>query len=617
MGQGMSVAMNQRSSLDPSDARLSLSQARAINDACDRFEDAWRSGRRPGIEGAVEAAASELAGPGDASREALWRELLALEIELRLGSGERPTRSDYAGRFPEHAADGRLDAVLVECLDLFRSHSQSASRSRPSAPSPSAGETVDTSTPFVSATTPLHPGTPLRFGDFELVDEIARGGMGVVYRAKQLRLNRLVALKMIVSGAFASEVERKRFRNEAEAAARLDHPRIVPIHEVGECQGYAYFSMKLMLGGSLAARRGDFVGEPETAARMVATIARAIAHAHDRGLIHRDLKPANILLDDRGQPHVTDFGLAKRADDPGGLTQSGARLGTPSYMAPEQAAGQSSRVDVRADIYSLGAILYELLTGRPPFRADTLMETVVQVLEHEPTPPGQLVPDVPPDLELICLRCLEKNPESRYPTAAALADDLERFLRDEDVEARRLGRLGRLRRWVRRESELSSRWIGLGLVGFFTQVNYINSPEPDTPLHVRVTLLELIWAIAAWCFHRLSKRPEWVDRARALWIASDIALLTMILHALKAAPNTEVLGYPLLIAASGLWSRPRLVWLTTGLSMFGYAMLLLGATVSKSNGHPNIVFAMLAVTGYVVARQVERLKALGAFYEHG
>jgi serine/threonine-protein kinase len=277
-------------------------------------------------------------------------------------------------------------------------------------------------------------------GDYDLLEEIGRGGMGVVYKARQRSLGRLVAIKMILHGELASTADLARFRGEAKSAADLDeHPNIITVYEVGECEGRPFFSMQYLEGTTLAGLTADGPLPPREAARLLAPVARAIHHAHQHGILHRDLKPSNILIDRHGQPHVTDFGLAKRVTGDPSLTQRGGIVGTPSYMAPEQAAGSRGTLSPATDVYSLGAILYELLTGRPPFRAASPVDTLMLVLEQEPVPPRLLNPNVDRELEMICLKCLQKPADLRYATAEELAHDLESFLHGEPTSARPSG----------------------------------------------------------------------------------------------------------------------------------------------------------------------------------
>lgn len=291
---------------------------------------------------------------------------------------------------------------------------------------------------------------PRMFGAYSLIEEIGRGGMGVVYRARQLALDRVVALKLLLAGAFSSEATLWRFRREAAAAAGLQHPNIVPIHDYGECDGQPFYTMDLIAGRDLAAVCSGRPLEARRAARLVATLARAVQHAHEAGIVHRDLKPSNVLIDADDRPHITDFGLAKRLDRGEGVTVTGQMVGSPSYAAPEQALAHDGAINVSSDVYGLGALLYHLLTGRPPFNAATPAETLRLVLDTEPPPPRLLNPGLPRDLETISLTCLAKEPPRRYATAGALAEDCERFLEQRPIRARRPGMWYRMRKFARR-----------------------------------------------------------------------------------------------------------------------------------------------------------------------
>jgi tRNA A-37 threonylcarbamoyl transferase component Bud32 len=360
------------------------------------------------------------------------------EFLVAEAAGQSPDRAAFLARYPD---------LADELRSFFADHDRMRIMAEP-LHTPVAAEA-----PTLGLTAPVAPGTTVRyFGDYEILEEIARGGMGIVYKARQISLNRIVALKMILAGQLASPADVQRFRAEAESAANLDHPNIVPIYEVGEHEGQHYFSMKLIEGDSLS----SFSREPPAnmsdqrrAVKLMAAVARAVHHAHQRGVIHRDLKPANILLDQRGEPHVTDFGLARRVKMESRQTTTGNIVGTPAYMAPEQARAEKA-LTTAVDVYSLGAILYELLTGRPPFRADTPLDTVLQVMEKEPPSPRSLNPAADRDLETICLKCLDKDRTRRYGSAEALAEDLERWLRGESITARPVGQMERALRWCRR-----------------------------------------------------------------------------------------------------------------------------------------------------------------------
>jgi TolB-like protein/tRNA A-37 threonylcarbamoyl transferase component Bud32/Tfp pilus assembly protein PilF len=308
-------------------------------------------------------------------------------------------------------------------------------------------------------------------GDYELLEEVGRGGQGVVFRARQKSLNRTVALKVISLGQWASKAHLKRFRREAEAAASLDHPSIVPIYEVGERDGQCYFSMKFVEGGQLdeVVRRTPM--SIRQAAQLIAKVARTVHYAHEHGILHRDIKPGNILLDQKGEPHLTDFGLARLIETESTVTRTMEVLGTPSYMAPEQAVGSNSVVSSVTDVYGLGAVLYQLLTGHPPFAGGTTYETIKLLLDTEPKQPRLLNPKIDRDLSTICLKCLEKDPKRRYSSALALAEDLEHWLKHEPIQARRTGIFTRGRKWVRRNP--TSALLAASLVALVAAAGWI------------------------------------------------------------------------------------------------------------------------------------------------
>jgi eukaryotic-like serine/threonine-protein kinase len=407
------------------------------------LQSRWNNAQRPTVEDYLRLL------PNLTEQPDIVLELLCAEWRLRQQFGPPPRLDEYRGRFPALAE--RL-ARFLQVDPLLHKEEQATIplatvrpggvESVPSAPldSQAALSPVSSLTPGGGGV--LVPG-------YEILAELGRGGMGVVYKARQVKLDRLVALKMILSGGHASSSDLDRFRTEAEAIARLQHPNIVQVHEVGEHDGKPYFSLEFCTGGSLDKKLDGTPLTPLDGARLVETLARAMQAAHDKNVIHRDLKPANVLLAEDGTPKITDFGLAKKLDA-AGQTASGAIMGTPSYMAPEQAGGKSKEIGPAADIYGLGAILYELLTGRPPFRAATPLDTLLQAVENDPAPIRLLNPQIDRDLETICLKCLEKDPARRYPSARALADDLERYLAGEPISVRSINVLDRLARTLQR-----------------------------------------------------------------------------------------------------------------------------------------------------------------------
>jgi serine/threonine-protein kinase len=365
--------------------------------------------------------------------------------------------------------------------------------------------------------------------------------------------------------------------------------------------------------------------DPMAAAGLIEVLARAVQYANDQGFIHCDLKPSNILIDRDGVPQITDFGLARQASRDDSITASGAVLGTPSYMAPEQASGERDAIGPATDVHGLGAILYELLAGRPPFRMATTMETVMQAIYCDPLPPRELRPQVPRELEHICLKCLEKAPKDRYATADDLSDELSRFLQGDAIGA--TGPLQKLRRWSRREPEIVARLSGLGLVSLLTELNYrVLSPSPDALAHRSVQMVLGLWAVLTLLFQQLQRRGWGSDAIRGFWIFGDMACLTLLLWIMEDLDTPLLIGYPLMIAASGLWFREGVVWFTTGLAVAGYLALFGYAAVDWGRTHDgwmkpgvlpygNIFVACLLLSGFVVARLVKRIRVISRYYE--
>jgi predicted Ser/Thr protein kinase len=379
---------------------------------------------------------------------------------------------------------------------------------------------------------PSKTGALQTLGDYELLEEIGSGGQGVVYRARQKSLNRTVALKVVSTAHWSTQARLKRFRLEAETAASLDNPNIVPIYEVGESNESCYFSMKLVEGAPLDRFVRQELLPIRRTAELIAKLARAVHYAHERGILHRDIKPGNILVDAKGEPHLTDFGLARFTETESTVTRTIETLGTPSYMAPEQALG-NNQVTSATDVYGLGAVLYHLLTGHPPFAGGTTYDTIRLLLETEPRPPPLWNANIDRDLTTICLKCLEKDPQRRYPSALALAEELDRWLKHEPISARRAGIFGRGRKWVRRNPLAAGLMASLAALAVAVIV-IVWKVGPVGELSTR--------GIAVLPFENLSH-----DRDDALFadgIQDDLLTKLAKVHDLKVISRTSVMQYP-------------------------------------------------------------------------
>lgn len=534
------------------------------------------------------------------------------EYLARLQAGEVPDRVGLLSAHPE------LESVL-DFLEALEDMAPVVEGPRTMG---SKDDTVDV--------LPTMGQLPRAFGEYRLLEEVGRGGMGVVYKARQESLDRTVAVKMILGSYLASPEHVRRFQAEAKAAARVRHPNIVHIHEVGQLHGQDYFVMEHIDGESLAQRVARAVLDVETAVRLVAGVARAVEHLHQQGILHRDLKPSNILLDAAEQPYVTDFGLAKVFVPGSEITATGVIAGTPSYMAPEQATGHGTAVGPAADVYSLGAILYELLTGRPPFREDNPMDTLLEVLSREPTLPRQLSGRVPRELELVCLKCLAKSPGDRYASAGALADDLEHFARGEALEVRPPSLGQKLWSWTRRQPALASRFAALGLFYLAFLVvegaKYFFSREllADSQFHFTILGLLVVWMTVSIVCQQFLESRRWSFPARYVWGMLDSLLLLAVLLVADGAASPLVVGYGLLIVGAGLWFRVRFVTFMAVLSLISYGLLVVDfycwrteqfrAAFDTDPDRHVINMLALILLGAVVAYLVHRVRTLSSFY---
>ena len=460
---------------------------------------------------------------------------------------------------------------------------------------------------------------PRVFGPYELLAELGRGGMGVVYRARHVSLGRDVAVKFLAGGVCASGEQRRRFLAEARLAARIRHPRIVSIHDAGDRDGQLWCAMDLVDGDDLAALLRDGPLSVAEAVHLVVEVARAVHHLHTSGILHRDVKSSNILLDASGTPYLTDFGLA-RGDD-GDATMTGTVLGTPASMSPEQAAGRVREIDARSDVYGLGTVLYEALCGTPPFGGTSAIDTLLDVLEREPLPPSHHNPAVPPLLDRVCLRCLEKAPSRRPATAAALADDLESWLAEgriapwNDSLANRIGRL------IRRYPAAGFRLLGIAGTMAIVLLRCLANPE-TVGFYLPVLFGLALWGALAVFWEALGTRRPAIAQPRSAsrpapvateaWVAglvlTDVISVTALLALVDGKSGPLLAVYPLLVAASGLWLKQRLVYLVTLACLTAHAILAVVAPGPVAWHVAGILDVLILCTAAITAFQIGRIR---------
>jgi serine/threonine-protein kinase len=534
------------------------SAATLIDRVCDQFEQAWRDGQHPNVDDYLDSVAEPL-------RSRLFEELLLSELELCVQLGETVETNAMLARFPDRQTQVR--------------HVISQFWQRASKRSPLTGGR-QTGGRQTGVDRGKSPGSPEKligqeYGNYELLQEVARGGMGVVFKAYDTKLQRTVALKMILDRNLASKEAVQRFYTEAETAAGLNHPGIVPVYDVGSHGGQHYYAMGFVEGPTLSdeLRRRRF--SMEESARLVLELAWAVAYAHECGVVHRDLKPGNILLSPEGQPQITDFGLAKRTNRPSYLTMDGQVLGTPGYMAPEQAAGDVEHSGTAVDVYALGAILYHLVTGYPPFR--TALDAWASVLVQDPMPPRGINRRVPRDLDVICMKCLSKNPADRYATVQQLADDLQRYLDGELIQARPASLPRRLQRWARHRPRLAS--VLVTMIAFYIHhlILYTGGhpKSSDELFHWQATGAVLLVCCYAWGYQIMLMSPRAKRIVLYAWVGTDILVFTLFLvFAAAGARSPLVVIYFCMVAGAALTFDRYMVWWITGACLISYAVLV-------------------------------------------
>ncbi len=476
-------------------------------------------------------------------------------------SGEAPDPADYLARYPDHAE---------ELKEFFELHLEFSSGADPLV----SEHSFDTERPGQQAANEgsLTSNPPRLLGDYEVLQEIDRGGMGVVYKARDRKLNRIVALKLIRSGELASDEEVQRFLSEAEAAAALVHPGIVPIYEVCSRDGLVFYTMAFIHGRSLADMVKEGALEPAEALRITHKLCAAVEFAHNSGIHHRDLKPANVLINQQGEPIIIDFGLAKVVDGDQSLTATGQLLGTPAYMPPEMAAGKKRNIGPAADVYALGAILYCLCAGQPAFSGPTPFDVLLQVLDRRPQKPSKLNRAVSKDIDLVCLRALEKDPSQRYQTADELRADLQRILTGEPIDSPKETAAQRLRKWWQREPIMAAHVLGIGVTTAIVLVAYLVRNEFTVLFYYRLGLL-LTWLSVSFFLQLWVDLAKWTHVAIYSWLTIDVVIYTSLIAFADPPRSMLLIGYPMMIVASCLYYQRRFTVTTTALCIAGFLTL--------------------------------------------
>jgi tRNA A-37 threonylcarbamoyl transferase component Bud32 len=533
-------------------ARPSLSEVTLIDQVCDDFEEAWRKGEDPRISDYLGSVTEPL-------RSRLFDELLLSDLAFRTRDETTIDTGDYSSQFPDRAE--QIRTVISRFWSEYSGGRGDLVAARPGRQRAARTEIADLA-------------AEKRCGNYQLLHEIARGGMGIVFKAHDTKLQRTVALKMILDRNLASPEAVQRFYAEAEMAASLNHPGIVPVYDVGSHAGHHYYAMGFVEGPTLSAELCRRRFGMEEAAQLVMELANAVVYAHDHGVVHRDLKPGNILLPRGGPPQITDFGLAKRTDRAEQITIAGQILGTPGYMAPEQAAGDVKQSGTAVDVYALGAILYHLITGHPPFR--TAMEALVCVLEQDPVPPRAMNRHVPRDLNVICMKCLNKSPADRYGSARELADDLQRFLHGDMIQAKPLSLRRRALRWARHRPRLAAVLVTMTAFYLYHIVCLATGNiGSQGAFHWEATATIVMVCVYAWIFQSLMMRPNARPSLLYWWVTIDIVVLTLFLMLpADGAQSPLVVIYLCMVASAGLSFDRHMVWLVTAACVVSYAILV-------------------------------------------